>query len=182
MRRIVAILIGLFWLTGCGGGGSSNSSSTVNNASGKSALVTLSIIWGARSRVVYGPNSALSGVLTLKGAKPGGGDFTFSFDRNDPTLSSYTQTYTTPSPALVGTWPATVTFHANPGGQGSVVGIAQKQVVIAEQGANIGDIATSGTVVSITAPDPQNFESGQPADLMFTALDAAGHAVAVTPG
>jgi len=179
-RRLASFcLFAALALPGCGGGSSNPSDS---NSSKRQTTVTISILWGARSRVVSGPNSALSGMLTLKGAKPGGGDFTFPFERNDATLASYTQTYTTSNPALVGTWTATVTFFTNHGELGSLVGIAGKQVTLSVGSADIGDIATVGIVASITVPDPQTFATGLPADLVFTALDANGYAIAVTPG
>src|SRR2546422_9537423 len=96
-----AILVSLsFLLTGCGLGGVSD---LLGNTNPLTTLVSLIILWQTRGRDISAPASALSATLVLKGAKPGGGDFTFTFDR-DANLSAHSQTYLSTSPAMAGTW------------------------------------------------------------------------------
>jgi hypothetical protein len=181
MRKIRsgAALIALsLLLAGCGLGGASD---LLGGGNPLTAILSLVISWQLRSRDVNAPASALSAKLVLKGANPSGGDFVFTFDR-DSNLSAHSQTYIAPLPALAGTWDATVTFYAGQGGQGNVVGVASKQVTVIPVTSNLGDIATTGTITSVTLPTGQSATVGTPKDLIFTAKDANGNTVAVTPG
>ncbi|HLK58127.1 MAG TPA: hypothetical protein VKU00_16285 [Chthonomonadaceae bacterium] len=178
-RRRYALLVSLcLLLTGCGLGDVSN---LLGGNDPLTTLVSLVILWQTRSRDISAPASALSATLTLPGAKQGGGDFTFTFDR-DANLAAHSQTYLSTSPALAGTWNATVTFYANTGGQGAVVGVANKQVTLSATSNSLGDIATTGAIASVTIPAGQQAVLGQAKDLQFTALDSNGNPVAVSPG
>jgi len=171
---LLACILGIVWLNGCGGG---NNSLTTR----QTTPVSFQISWAGRSRAVDAPASALSMVLTLKGANPGGGDFTFVVDRLDAP-SAYKQTYTSSSPARVGNWNASLNFYAGKGGQGAIVGIASKPITLKSDGTGIGDIATTGTIATVTMPSGQTLHLGQTSDLTFSALDSKGASVAVTPG
>ena len=179
MRRFFLILVGLLFLAGCGGGGGGT---TTTPPPVKSANVSLQVDWGERTRIVNAPSSALSGTLVIKGANPAGGDYSLPLDRPSGLNTAYTKTYTTPSPVLTGTWTAIVTFYANTGAQGVVVGSAMRQVTIATANQNLGEFVTVGTVAAVLVPTPQTFTIGQPGDLVFTAVDAKGNALAITPG
>lgn len=143
--------------------------------------VVIDIGWGARSRVVNGPSSALSAAVTLTNAAPKGGDFVFTVDR-DATLPAHTTAYTSPTSAKVGTWQCTVRFYAQADGAGAQVAIAQAAVTLAPDGTGIGNISTTSTIASVQVPTGQSVNVGQAIDLAFTAKDGQGNLVAVTPG
>lgn len=177
-RGLVFVVLCSFVLTGCGLGSATD---LLSGGNPLTALVSLVILWQARSRDISAPASALSATLVLKGAKQGGGDFVFTFDR-DANLTAHSQTYLSTTPALAGTWEATITFYANKGGQGSVVGVADKQVTFSPTSNSLGDIATTGTISAVTIPAAQQATVGQSQDLQFTALDANNNVIAVSPG
>src|SRR5689334_2413445 len=104
-RSVLALIAALFTLHACGGGGNGG-----GNA-GTTTPVRFSIDWGARSRTISAPSSALSATLTLANAGPAGGDFHFTVNR-DPAPAAYTGNYTTTTRAKIGTWPLTVRFFA----------------------------------------------------------------------
>jgi hypothetical protein len=82
----------------------------------------------------------------------------------------------------VGSWPLAVRFYAQAGGQDAVVGIAQATVALQPDGSGIGDVSTTKTVASVAVSTGQTVGVGQTKDLSFTAKDANGSVVAVTPG
>jgi hypothetical protein len=182
-------LLALVTLIGCGGGSSpfgignlgsgNNSGQTGGNTR---AAVKVDINWAARSRAVTASPSAFSAVFTLKGAKVGGGDFVFTVDRADAP-GAYTQTVVSQDQAVVGSWNMTVQFYAAKGGQGAVVGTGSKAITLNADGTGIGDVAATPTIASTSVVLPnQSLTVGQSAALSFTALDANGKAVVVTPG
>src|ERR1051325_2512961 len=99
------IAVAVMMLFGCGGG----------SGPGGTANVNATIDWAARSRNLSAPSSALSATFTLTGAKPGGGDFSFTITR-DSNPAAYTKSYTSHNQARVGTWPLHVRFYGTPDG------------------------------------------------------------------
>src|SRR5258706_5481499 len=106
-------------LAGCGGGGSS--SGTVP--------VSVAIHWGARTRGLNAPSSALSVKLTLLGAAPDGGDVSYVVDR-DANPSEYTAASPSNLVGRPGRWQLRAEFRALADGQGDVVGTAQADVLL----------------------------------------------------
>src|SRR5579871_2339312 len=173
MRIGTALLMAcyLFCLAGCGGGGSS-----------QTTPVTVEIGWGARGRVVNGPSSALSVIVTLNNADPSGGNFTWTINRDSSTLPAYTGRYTSVAHAKVGSTQAIVRFYAQQNGTGAMVGVAEANVTIHTDGTGIGDIATMDTIASVEVPPGQSVAVDQIKDLVFVPRDASTAEVAVTPG
>ncbi len=161
-------------LTGCGGSGGGGT--TV-----RSTPVRFAIRWGARSRTLVAPSSALSLRLTLRKARPDGSDLTVTVDRTTD-LAAYPQDVTTSDLVNVGAWQAVVICYAQPGGTGSVVGTGQATVTIAADGTGIGDIAINGTIASVTLDSGQGVPVNTLADLAFTCRDSSGALVTVSPG
>jgi len=170
----LSFALGVALLAGCGSGGGGNGGGV------QATPVKMTVNWAARSRA-DAPSSALSFRATLKQASPDGSDLTFGSDRNDAP-AAYSQTYTFPNQAKVGTWQLEVTFFAQKGGQGDVVGTAQAMVTLNPDGTGIGDIATNNTVASIEVQAGQSLRAGETKNLIFTARDANHNVVAVTPG
>src|SRR5437899_6563220 len=84
-------------LAGCGGGSVGN-----GNPGTRTAAVKVSVNWAARSRALSGPSSALSAIITLKGAAQDGTDFSFTVNRPaDP--AAQTSDYVSSAQAVVGT-------------------------------------------------------------------------------
>ena len=110
---LLAVLVSV--IIGCGGGGNSPPPLPANTA-----RVQIDLSWAGRSRDVKAPGSALSAVITLKGAGQDGSDFSFIVNR-DAAPAAYTRTETSTDGAKLGAWPLTVTFYADKGGSGSVV-------------------------------------------------------------
>lgn len=167
-----ALLLCLLALHGCGGSGKGIS---------KTTPIKLSITWGERSRAINAPSSTLSAVVTLANASATGSDFVYSINR-DPAPQTYTGSYTSANSAKVGAAPLTIRFYAQADGAGAVVGIAQAKVTIKADGTGIGSITTTNTIASVSVPVGQTVRVGQTKDLAFTAQDAQGSMVAVTPG
>ncbi len=172
---IAGALIGAMAFAGCGGGGSDNNTVT------RTTPVKLDISWAARSRAVNAPSSALSAVVTLKGANADGSDFTFPINR-DAAPAAYVKTYVSTLPATVGAHPLTVNFFAAADGAGANVGVASTTVTINADGSGIGDVVTAGVVASAELTANQSLVVGQTKDLAFAARDSSNNLVAVSPG
>jgi uncharacterized membrane protein len=125
--------------------------------------------------------SALSAVLTLAGANPSGGDFTYPFDRPDDT-QLHIQSYESPNPATQGQHDLALRFYAQAGGAGDVVAVAYARVTIWPDGSGIGDLTTVGRVTDVEVPSGQTVDEGQTKDLAFTARDPDGKLLALTVG
>jgi hypothetical protein len=182
-RTSILLLILSVLLAGCGGGGGDSGGGTA-----ATARAHLDIAWAGRSREVIAPSSALSAVITLQGAAPDGSNVTFTVDRNDAP-AAYTQTYTAPADARVGTFVLSVRFFANKGGQGALVAQASLSVAIkadgtltTPNGSQLPPITPAGTIVSTVLVPGQQLLVGETRDLTFEAKDASGNVVAVTPG
>ncbi|MGV3616083.1 MAG: Ig-like domain-containing protein [Fimbriimonas sp.] len=167
---LVAVLI-----AGCGGSGGGASPSV------GFARPRLSIAWGARSRDVAGPSSALSAVILLQDASRRGEDVVFTVDRSGPPAGS-TVVYTGPEEVRTALTALTVRFHAGPGGNGPVVGIAYGVVPLGDDGTISPWVTNAGVVQSVQVPEPQSVRLGTPRTLEFTVADGDGNLVAVTPG
>lgn len=172
----LACVICSAFVYGCGGGSGSSSS-----ASGRTVPVNVTISWGDRTRAISAPTSALSAVVRIAGAGAAGGDFTYSIDRLD-TVPGYVQSYTSATEAARGTWNATVNFYAGKAGQGALVGVAAKRINLDLTNGFLGDIDTAGKVAAVTVAANQQAAVGQTIDLVFTATDAQGAVLAVSPG
>lgn len=159
---------------GCGGGGASPSSTTA-------AKPRITIGWAARSRDVAAPSSALSVNVILQKASAAGSDFSFQENRRT-TPAAYSEEYTAPSAAKVGTWTLVVDFYSETNATGSVVGVATASVTIDKNGIGIGTVATTGTIASVALPAGQTIAVGQQTDLVVNASDSSGNLIAVTPG
>ncbi|MGV3618881.1 MAG: hypothetical protein ACO1SV_26445 [Fimbriimonas sp.] len=169
------VLLGVGLLTfGCGGSGGDSSPSATTP-------VQFRIAWGARTRAIQAPASALSATVTLNGANPHGGDFTHSVNRTDA-MDAYTQTYTSAAPAEVGTHTMTIRFYSGAGGTGDVVATGQATVTIAADGTGIGDVAVGNQVATVTVDAGQVVEFDQTRQLTFTARTAQNAVLAVSPG
>jgi outer membrane protein assembly factor BamB len=176
-REAVALICGIgvvfcSILCGCGGSGSGTSRTTP---------VKVDIQWAARSRVLSGPSSSLSAVVTLKQAGTSGGDFSFTVNRlTGP--AAYTGSYTSATAARVGTWDLSAQFFAQADGAGSLVGTVAARVTIAGDGSGIPDIATVGTVASVEVPPSQSVNVGETKNLAFIAKGTNGTVLALSPG
>jgi hypothetical protein len=177
---LTAILLCPLFL-GCGGGGDGGNPGTTP--------VNVTVRWPARSRaIVDAPMAALSAVITLQAAKADGTDLILTIERNDAP-AAYTQTYTSTEQARAGlTTKLTVQFRAQHGGQGDLVGIAEAQTAVTQNGAlRNGDgsellLTTNDLVDSITVLPGQTVAVGEHTDLAFTARDRQGNVLAITPG
>ncbi len=181
---IFAIMFALsfFTLIGCGGGGNDNNSVPER----AQTPVTVGLNWAGRTRSLSGPASALSAVLILRGAAPTGGDFTFApaINRDASRLESHSVSLTSTNNAFAGTWPLRVEFHAQANGEGDVVGVVDASVTIAADGTGIADLATSGTVASVTIDPNQKVLVGATKSVAFSVRDTSVPAklLALTPG
>jgi hypothetical protein len=191
IASIGLIAASLAALAGCGGGGGGSSTPPPGGGGPPlpvTTIVKVDVLWPVRSRAVNAPSSALSAVVTLKGAGSGGSDFTFSFDR-DSSTTQHTSQHVSATEAVTGTWPMTIDFHAGRGGAGDLVATASPTVQLASDGtlknpdgSTLGSINPSITVASVDITPGQSVLAGTTADLTFTARDAGGGVVAVSPG
>ena len=178
----LALLSGvtLTTIAGCGGGSSSN-----NTNPSATTPVNFGINWAARSRAVSGPASALSAVAVLRGGALNGSDLSLTtapINRDGANTAAYSQNITSASPAKVGEATLVVTFFAEANGNGAVVGVAQAPVTITATGGGIGDIAAVGRVAAVEVGGGQSVSVDLQKDLTFTAKDASGAILAVSPG
>lgn len=200
---LVASVLAFAALSGCGSGSDgpkpnpSNSPSPTPTAGATptpsptpaAAPVTVSarVIWGPRSRqvgvqtnAVGGPSAALSGTLTLRGANTSGGDVVFNVNRG---VQGGPQDYSSaPQQAIPGIYILSVIFYANANQTGAIVGTAQASVTVLGDGTITTTIATVGTIKSVVIAPNQLFTLGQTKTIVFSALDASGNVLAITPG
>ena len=158
----------LFVLAGCGGGDSSTTTAATTP-------LKLDIAWAARSRGVSTPSSALSAIVSVKQ-----GNFP-AIDRTAD-AAGYTQSYVSPTKVAPGPNLLTVTFYAGKGGTGAVVGTASKAINLAEDGTGAGEVLLVGKVQKVAITSPARITVGQSADLVLSATDGNGAAVAVSAG
>jgi hypothetical protein len=161
-------------LAGCGGGGGGSSTPQLGTAQ-------VTINWPTRSRSVSAPQSALSATITLQPAS--GSPATQEVDRSQ-SATAYSQVVTIGSLAG-GTYSASVSFYDQAGGTGDVVANGSIAGVGIKGGSTIdvGSIALTGTIASVSVNSVSGgLPVGQQAQLTFTAKDAKGNVLALTPG
>ena len=201
---ISSLAVSAFVASGCGSGSGSNPSPSpsasatptpVASASptpSAPVVVTTRIVWGPRSRqvgtqvnAIGGPSSAQSARIVLAGANSAGGDITINANRG--VLSGPQDYSSAPQQANPGVYILTATFYANADQTGAVVGTAQASVTVLPSGTISATIATVGTIQKVVVvPDAgggfQVVGVGQTRTVAFSALDASGNVIALTPG
>ena len=197
---LVSSVLVIAALSGCGSGSGDPNKNTPTPSPSASATptpsptpaaapvaVTTRIVWGPRSRqvgvqtnAVGGPSSALSATLTLRGANSSGGDVVLNVNRG--VLNGPQDYSSAPQLAIPGIYILTATFYANANQTGVVVGTAQASVTVLGDGNVSTTIATVGTVKSVTVAAGQVITIGQTKTIVYSALDAAGNVLAITPG
>jgi len=164
----------ILFLGGCAGGGGGSSPKI------KTVAATYKIDWAARTRDLGAPSSALSATIDLGGATVQGVDALFEVDRATGP-AAYQQTYTTSPTVTLGTHPLTVTFYSKAHGVGTVVGTGHASVTIAADGSGIGTVATLGAVAFVEVV-PALPITTTPVQLFFSAKDASGAVLTLSPG
>lgn len=139
------------------------------------------IRWGDRSRAMQGPSSALSATVTLEGAKPGGGDFSFTINRATES-PAYTETYSSTNKATTGAHRFTIRFFSRTNGKGEEVAKGGAKVTIKGDGTGIGDVAVANRIKSVKVEADQTVKEGKTVFLGFSAMDASGALVPVSRG
>jgi len=176
LAALVMCLLSL-WIVGCGGGGGGLQGGSLVQAS-------FSIQWPARTRAIVGPlSSSLSAVVVFPKAGSKGSDVSITVDRNTANFAAYTGTYPLPQKVLTKAVKSlSATFYSDADGQGTVVGSAT--AVASLNGSNIqfSQIVVSGTIKHVTAIASSIQLGAGPTQLTFSATDASGNVVAVTPG
>jgi len=158
---------------GCGGNN--------NTAGAVQTPVTYLIGWGARTRVISGPGSALSVKLTLEDAGPDNSDLDLVTNRHADT-AAYTESYTSTELSESGKHHLIVRFYSGADGSGDVVAQGESDVVIFQNGTGIGNISVTNRIKSVAVTPDQKVTLGTPQYLTFTAKDAGDGLVAVSPG
>jgi hypothetical protein len=162
-------------LTGCGGGGTAQ----IITARGKSQT---NINWAARSRAVNGPSSARSMIITYAfGNTSGGGPVAFTHNRRDDP-AAYSEVFETPSDVRLVPQNVNIRFFADKDGGGALVGEVTRTVALTTGVTNTGDFTLNGKVNTVEVAAGQSVKVGETKDLGFTAKDANGAAIAVSPG
>ena len=174
LARISLLGLLAFIIASCGGGGGS--------APATNTVVRFSVNWGARSRALEGPGSALSLVLRITGAGVPSGDFVFTGNR-DANAAAHTQNFTTTGQAKAGSHAVVATFYSEANGTGSVVGTASATMSLATDGNLSGTINTTGTIATVAVASGKTVAVGEAKiDLVFTARNGTGGIVAVAQG
>jgi len=183
---LIPLIGALCFLSGCGsgggGGGTTPSPSPTPTPSPSPTPVLMArpqitVNWGARSRVVTLPASALSLTIDLHGDS---GSVVFTANRPSG-LAASSQTYAAPTEIPVGTYQVNVTGFAQSNGTGAKVASADIQVNLGPYGL-LPPISLVQAITSVEIPAGQNIPVNQQPDLIVTPRDAAGNVVVVTPG
>lgn len=190
---LLALLLAL--AAGCGGSQTTGTNAPAPTPAPTATRVTVPVTWPARSRAIAAPASALSMTITLAGAKPEGGDLTFTVNRDPARTDEYTANHASPSPARLGTCLLTVGFFAEADGAGAQVGTAQAMVTVVAASDNSGSgtvttgsggttivITTRSAVASVEVLSGQSVRVGAKSDLVFTARNESGSILALSPG
>ena len=179
---VLAILSAAALLAGCGGDGGGNGGGN-NPAMIQNAA--FQITWPARSRaaVEHNLSSALSVMVTLKGADANGQDVTVAIDRDASKTSSYTATYQVGKPIRTSTSSLSATFFGAAAEQGAPVGTATAAILASDSNLVLANIVVQGVIKSVGVISPGTVTVGtQNTQLQFTSLDGGGHTVAVSAG
>lgn len=163
---LLSLALASLALAGCGGSGGSNPTQSAE----------LQIRWAERWRVVNGPSSALSASITVEDAGKDGNDLSRIVDRRD-NPDPYTEAYVL-GEAKEGPHALTVRFYAGANATGDLVATAMG--VLNDDGTTT--VTTSQTIQTVTVAPDQVFFAGEMKDLIYTARDAEGALVAVSPG
>ena len=165
--------------TGGGGGG------VVSPCNGVLSGATFTVTYPARSRAVSGGasttiSSALSGKFVGSGASTAGGDAVLTFDRDPAQLGAHSETYAIPD-VKTGTYTVSVFLYAGTKQTGALVGTAavSEDVTCTSLGTNV--LNTTAAVASV-AVTPATVTALVPTQLVFSAKDATGAMVPVSPG
>jgi hypothetical protein len=178
-------------LAGCGGGGGTDPgvtpTPTPTVAGPRTTTFRATILWRARTRIeAIGLASALSAKITLFGAAVGGGDNTFTVNRNLTRTDAYSETYTSDAVALPGAnYRFRVQFFSQPNGQGTEVGFADTSTTLGSDGDLLGTIATYNIgIQSVVVTPGQSVAYGATKDQIdFKVIDRDGREVTLaTPG
>ena len=152
------------------------------------ASARVPISWALRARVITGPSSALSVVVTFDFASSSKQNVTLEADRNGSPMA-YQQTYATSQGVRPGVTPIHVRFYSQAGAQGSLVGAADASVLVKSDGtlaqANgspLGTIQTTGQVASVSVIGPQSVTIGVPQPISTNVFDAQNDLIAVSSG
>lgn len=174
-------------LSGCGGGATDAIINTPQTN------VKLGVNWAARSRAtVDGPSSAQSFKLQFSLGNPStGGNIVFPVVLRDAALPTYTQNYVSPTKIRTGPTRMNIRFYSTTDGTGTPVAEAFHDVVIGSNGdmlepgtlQPVGNITLTGQIASVEIPANQSVTVGETGkEITFSAKDANGAVVAVTPG
>ncbi len=161
--KLACILMGVLLLVGCGGGGAPGLNPT------------LTINWGARSRDVNAPTSAVSVEVMLSNGK------TSTIDRG-ATPTAFTQTYTVPLGTPEGSYTVTLNFYSVEGGTGEIVGTATGSATISSTALSLGTFTTVGTVATVGVLPSQSVPVGSTIQASAAAYNSTPIDLVVTPG
>ena len=200
---------GVTLVAGCGGGGGTNPVSTptplvlatptptptpsTTPTPGATPTPTPSAVpavplravinWPARSRDLNAPSSALSCVIsTTTGDAFTGGPIRFAPIARTGGAAAYTQTLSVPGTIRVGATTFNIRFYANADGTGAVVGETTVNATVAADGTGLPTIAASTKIATVNVTPNLTVSYGTTAQIGFTAFDASGTALAITPG
>lgn len=138
------------------------------------------LLWGERGRSTGGLSSALSARITFPGGTEVGGDVSWTVNRA-ASPGAYAETYPAPNTVPVGDREIRVEFFSGADAGGEQVGEAQAVFPLGDSGAVPG-ISTVGSVAAVCILPDQTVFVGQPTDLVWTATNARGEVLAVSPG
>lgn len=195
LRLSLLLSFSLLLLPGCGGGGGGGTTDGGNPpppppppppVTPQMTQVSGTLQWAARSRsrsrVTTAPSSALSALITIRGAGVNGQDIALRINR-EASPAAYTQTYTLPEEVKVGgPYEVTALFFAEPGGAGAVVAQATVSNFFIVSGGSLPDFALEGTITQVEMGGGQSILVGEAKTLTFTPRGAQGEVIAVSPG
>ncbi len=191
----IIVAISLFFLTllfGCGG----NSVTPDTN-------FRVDIYWAERGRAIQAPAAALSCKISLYPVTLLQTDHDLPADSHNPVLDmntiqeqpsfqwiinrqaapgAYLQHWVSPDKVPVRRWRVVVDFTSEANNTGSAVANASIIFDLKEDGTGLDTISLNQVVKSLEVQNQQTIAVGEHKALAFIARDAAGAAVAVTPG
>ena len=175
-------------MIGCGGGGNGSSTPsatptpipTPTPVPTRNVRPSLTINWGARSRDVSAPASALSAVVSVSGYN--GSSTTFTANRPDGT-TPVSQNYTADTDIKVSDSVTTaVVFYANSGGSGALVATGSTSGSIPDTGVLPTFTNIQKSIAAVVVTPGQSINVGEQKFLGYTAKRSTGEVVAVVAG
>ena len=143
----------------------------------------LSIDWSARARQMTAPASALSCKISLYTNAQMTGKPTYQWIINRQSgPAAYTQQWTSPVQLPSPQWYVAIAFYAEADGAGALVAEGHQLVLLDLAGKGAESITLNQSIASVDVPAGQTVSLGGSQDLVYTARDATGAAIAVTPG